>query len=95
MRAVFHSDARLELAEAARWYNSQSPGLGGNLRRWLDWYARYDRYLYGAVASPTLGGKNIYLVDNSGYAAVALPPIPAGTTAGMPAAGGQPGDGFR
>src|SRR5208337_1266610 len=33
MRAVFHSEARLELAEAARWYNSQSPGLGSNLRR--------------------------------------------------------------
>jgi hypothetical protein len=33
MRAVFHSEARLELAEAARWYNSQSPGLGSGLRR--------------------------------------------------------------
>lgn len=33
MRAVFHSEARLELAEAARWYNSQSRGLGSNLRR--------------------------------------------------------------
>ena len=33
MRAVFHSEARLELAEAARWYNSQSLGLGSNLRR--------------------------------------------------------------
>ncbi len=42
-------------------------------RRWLDWYARYDRYLYGAVASPTLGGKNIYLVDNSGYTIILKP----------------------
>ncbi len=33
MRAVFHSEARLELAEAARWYNSQSRGLGSDLRR--------------------------------------------------------------
>ena len=33
MRAVFHSEARLELAEAVRWYNSQSLGLGSNLRR--------------------------------------------------------------
>ena len=42
-------------------------------RRWLDWYARYDRYLYGAVASPTLGGKNIYLVDNAGYTIILKP----------------------
>ena len=33
MRAVFHSEARLELAEAARWYNSQSRGLGSDFRR--------------------------------------------------------------
>ena len=33
MRAVFHSEARLEFAEAARWYNSQSRGLGSDLRR--------------------------------------------------------------
>ena len=33
MRAVFHSEARLELAEAARWYHSRSQGLGSNLRR--------------------------------------------------------------
>jgi len=33
MRAVFHSEARLELAEAARWYNSQSLGLGSDFRR--------------------------------------------------------------
>ena len=33
MRAVFHSEARLELAEAAQWYNSQSHGLGSDLRR--------------------------------------------------------------
>jgi len=33
VRAEFHTEARLELAEAARWYNSQSRGLGSNLRR--------------------------------------------------------------
>ena len=42
-------------------------------RLWLDWYARYDRYLYGAVASPTLGGKNIYCVDDSGCTIVFAP----------------------
>ncbi len=42
-------------------------------RRWLDWYARYDRFLYGAVASPTLGGKNIYLVDDAGYTIILKP----------------------
>ncbi len=42
-------------------------------RRWLDWYARYDRFLYGAVASPTLGGKNIYLIDNAGYTIILKP----------------------
>jgi hypothetical protein len=30
MRAVFHSEARLELVEAARWYNSLSPRLGSS-----------------------------------------------------------------
>ncbi len=42
-------------------------------RRWLDWYARYDRFLYGAVASPTLGGKNIYLFDDAGSAIILKP----------------------
>jgi outer membrane protein assembly factor BamB len=42
-------------------------------RGWLDWYCRFDRYLYGAVASPTLGGKNIYLVDDSGYTIIIKP----------------------
>ena len=42
-------------------------------RRWLDWYARFDRYLYGAVASPTLGGKNIYLVDDAGSTIILKP----------------------
>jgi outer membrane protein assembly factor BamB len=42
-------------------------------RRWLDWYCRYDRYLYGAVASPTLGGKSIYLFDNSGSSIILKP----------------------
>ena len=45
-------------------------------RRWLDWYARYDRYLYGAVASPTLGGKNIYFIDDAG-STIILKPGPA------------------
>ena len=42
-------------------------------RRWLDWYCRYDRFLYGAVASPTLGGKNIYLFDDAGSAIILKP----------------------
>ncbi|HEY3319164.1 MAG TPA: PQQ-binding-like beta-propeller repeat protein [Planctomycetota bacterium] len=42
-------------------------------RRWLDWYCRYDRFLYGAAASPTLGGKNVYLTDNSGYTIILKP----------------------
>lgn len=36
-------------------------------RRWLDGYNRYNRYLYGIAASPTLGGKLIYVVDDAGY----------------------------
>ncbi|MCY3017437.1 MAG: PQQ-binding-like beta-propeller repeat protein [Planctomycetota bacterium] len=42
-------------------------------RRWLDWYCRYDRYLYGAAASPALGGKNVYLTDNAGYTIIVKP----------------------
>ena len=42
-------------------------------RRWLDWFARYDRYLYGAVASPALGGQNIYFVNNSGCTLILKP----------------------
>ena len=42
-------------------------------RGWLDWYCRFDRFLYGAVASPTLGGKNIYLVDDAGYTIIIKP----------------------
>jgi outer membrane protein assembly factor BamB len=36
-------------------------------RRWLDGYNRYNRFLYGVAASPTLGGKIIYVVDDAGY----------------------------
>jgi hypothetical protein len=45
----------------------------GVYRRWLDWYCRYNRYLYGAVASPTLAGKNIYFVDDSGFTIIVKP----------------------
>ena len=48
-------------------------GKTGLYHRWLDWYDRYDRYLYGAVASPTLAGKNIYFVDDAGYTIVMQP----------------------
>jgi hypothetical protein len=33
MKAVFHPEARLELTEAARWYNGRSRGLGTDFRR--------------------------------------------------------------
>jgi outer membrane protein assembly factor BamB len=36
-------------------------------RRWLDGYNRYNRFLYGVAASPTLAGKHIYVVDDAGY----------------------------
>jgi hypothetical protein len=39
----------------------------GLYRRWLDGYNRYNRYLYGVAASPTLAGKHIYVVDDAGY----------------------------
>jgi outer membrane protein assembly factor BamB len=39
----------------------------GLYRRWLDGYNRYNRYLYGVAASPTLAGKYIYIVDDAGY----------------------------
>lgn len=36
-------------------------------RQWLDSYNRYNRYLYGFCASPTLGGKYVYIIDGAGY----------------------------
>jgi hypothetical protein len=42
-------------------------GQRGLYRRWLDGYNRYNRFLYGVVASPTLAGKHIYVVDDAGY----------------------------
>jgi outer membrane protein assembly factor BamB len=39
----------------------------GLYRRWLDGYNRYNRFLYGVAASPTLAGKHIYVVDDAGY----------------------------
>ena len=42
-------------------------GQRGLYRRWLDGYNRYNRFLYGIAASPTLAGKVIYVVDDAGY----------------------------
>jgi len=42
-------------------------GQKGLYRRWLDGYNRYNRFLYGIAASPTLAGKHIYVVDDAGY----------------------------
>ncbi len=42
-------------------------------RRHLDGYTRYNRFVYGIAASPTLGGKSIYIVDNAGFTHI-LPP---------------------
>ena len=42
-------------------------------RRWLDGYNRYNRFLYGVTASPALGGKNIYIIDDAGYTHIIQP----------------------
>jgi hypothetical protein len=42
-------------------------GHKGLYRRWLDGYNRYNRFLYGVAASPTLAGKHIFVVDDAGY----------------------------
>lgn len=42
-------------------------------RLWLDGYTRYNRFVYGVAASPTLGGKNIYIVDDAGYTHIIQP----------------------
>jgi outer membrane protein assembly factor BamB len=36
-------------------------------RRYLDGYNRYHRFLYGIAASPALGGKSIFIIDDAGY----------------------------
>ena len=61
MRAVFHSEARLELAEAARWYNSQSRGLGSNLRREVKAAVRASRQ----IPSGSAYWKMMFDVDRS------------------------------
>ncbi len=42
-------------------------------RRWLDGYNRYNRFLYGVAASPTLAGKHIYVIDDAGYTHILQP----------------------
>lgn len=42
-------------------------GQRGLYRRWLDGYNRYNRFLYGVAASPTLAGRHIFVVDDAGY----------------------------
>lgn len=41
--------------------------------KWLDGYNRYHRTLYGACASPALGGRHIFLTDDSGCTTVIEP----------------------
>jgi outer membrane protein assembly factor BamB len=45
----------------------------GLYRRWLEGYNRFNRYLYGVAASPTLAGKHIYVVDDAGYTHLIAP----------------------
>ena len=42
-------------------------------RQFLDGYNRYDRFLYGVAASPTLAGRNIYITDDAGHTHVLQP----------------------
>ena len=44
-------------------------------RQYLDGYNRYNRYVYGVAASPTLAGRNIYITDDAGYTHI-IPPGP-------------------
>ncbi|MDB6030876.1 MAG: outer rane biosis protein [Verrucomicrobiales bacterium] len=39
----------------------------GLFRGYLDGYNRYNRYLYGVAASPTLAGQHIFITDDAGY----------------------------
>lgn len=41
--------------------------------QWLDGYDRYHRMLYGVCASPTLGGKLMYITDDAGYTHLVQP----------------------
>jgi outer membrane protein assembly factor BamB len=50
-------------------------------QRWMDGYNFSDRMHYGYCASPTLAGKNIYLLDEVGYMTV-LKPGAEGTVVG-------------
>ncbi|HLY11994.1 MAG TPA: hypothetical protein VKW04_22020, partial [Planctomycetota bacterium] len=45
----------------------------GLYRRWLEGYTRFNRYLYGVAASPTLAGKHVYIVDDAGYTHLIAP----------------------
>jgi hypothetical protein len=47
----------------------------------MDGYNWNNRYLYGYCSSPTLAGKNIYLMDGAGYMTI-LKPGADGTVAG-------------
>lgn len=42
-------------------------------RQFLDGYNRYNRFLYGVAASPTLAGRNIYITDDAGYTHIIQP----------------------
>jgi len=42
-------------------------------RQRLDGYNRYNRFLYGVAASPTLAGKSIYIIDDAGYTHILQP----------------------
>jgi len=42
-------------------------------RQRLDGYNRYNRFVYGFAASPTLAGKNIYITDDAGYTHILQP----------------------
>jgi plasmid stabilization system protein ParE len=55
MRGVaFHPEARAELAAAARWYNKQRSGLGGQFRQ--EAMAAISRILQGPEAFGVIGG---------------------------------------
>ena len=45
----------------------------GLFHRWLDGYDRYNRFLYGCCASPTLAGTYVYVIDDAGYTHVLRP----------------------
>jgi outer membrane protein assembly factor BamB len=45
----------------------------GLFRTYLDGYNRYNRYLYGVAASPTLAGRHIYITDDAGYTHILQP----------------------